>query len=69
MQNTEEIIVKYAADANLFLLGYTNYTKKNQAPGSLDVFGGDIFFFNIKKKILNFIISKVYFTQNMINFL
>ena len=32
MQNSEEIIAKYAVDANLFQLGSTN-PKKNLAPG------------------------------------
>ena len=43
MQNTEEIIEKYAVDANLFRLGSTNPKKNIQ---SLD-FSIEIFFFYI----------------------
>ena len=37
----EEIIAKYAVDANLFRLGSTNPIKKNQAPGCFSV-GGEV---------------------------
>ena len=42
IQNTEETITKYAVDANLFRLEFTNPKKKYPAPGCLLVGGEQI---------------------------